>query len=124
MAFMSRFAKFIVWPGCLLLGIVFAARNLYATATSDRELYYEGIKDLEQQFAQGSLTARQFATSFFERIHALDQAGPSIHSVIELNPDAVEIASKLDCEPALGSLHGIPVLVKDNIDTGIECLPA
>jgi amidase len=109
MAYMSRFAKFIVWPGCLLLGIVFAARNLHATATSDRELYFEDIKDLEQQFAQGSLTARQFATLFIERIHALDQAGPSIHSVIELNPDALEIASKLDSEPALGSLHGIPV---------------
>ena len=69
----------------------------------------------------GKVTARALAEAYLERIEALDLAGPELHSVIEVNPDALGIADALDAERResgpRGLLHGIPVLVKDNIDT-------
>src|SRR5258708_486360 len=61
-----------------------------------------------------------------ERIEAIDQVGPSLRSVIEVNPDWEEIAGRLDRQRAdgrdRGRLHGIPVFIKDNIDTGDRML--
>jgi amidase len=69
----------------------------------------------------GELTARQLTAAYLARIAAIDQAGPRLNSVIETNPDALEIADALDSERAAngprGPLHGIPILLKDNIDT-------
>jgi amidase len=69
----------------------------------------------------GRRTARAIAELYLGRIAALDQAGPSLRSVIELNPDALAIADGLDAERAAkglrGPLHGVPVLIKDNIAT-------
>ena len=71
--------------------------------------------------AGGSLTAHTLAQRYLERIAAIDKRGPALNSVIELNPDALAIAAALDAERkakgARGPLHGIPVLIKDNIDT-------
>jgi amidase len=78
---------------------------------------------LQLQAAQtaGQLTARQLVEYYLERIAALDQQGPQLHSVIEINPDALEIADQLDQErvqqSVRGSLHGIPILLKENIAT-------
>ena len=75
---------------------------------------------LEDQRA-GRRTARQITEQYLSRIEALDRRGPSLNSIIELNPDALSIADALDAERRTsglrGPLHGIPVLVKDNIDT-------
>jgi hypothetical protein len=60
-------------------------------ASAGRAPYYNDIETLQHQLAQGRLSVRQLTTDFVERIHALDQAGPAIHSVIELNPDALAI---------------------------------
>ena len=69
---------------------------------------------------------RQLAEMHLERIEAIDQVGPSLRSVIEINPDWEEIADRLDRQRAdrraRGPLHGIPVFVKDNIDTGDRML--
>lgn len=77
--------------------------------------------DLQQQMEQGERTARQITQLYLERIAALDDDGPQLHAVIELNPEALDIADQLDQERANGQirgpLHGIPVLIKDNIDT-------
>ena len=58
---------------------------------------------------------------YLERIEAIDRSGPTLRSVIEINPDALRIAAALDAERAerrpRGPLHGIPILLKDNIDT-------
>ena len=79
------------------------------------------IADLQMHMTSGKLTARAIAEKYLERIEAVDKKGPAINSVIELNPDALEIADNLDRERkdkgARGPLHGIPVLIKDNIDT-------
>jgi amidase len=69
----------------------------------------------------GALTARSIAEKYLARIRDVDKQGPAINSVIELNPDALAIADALDKERkakgARGPLHGIPILIKDNIDT-------
>ncbi|HEY4492235.1 MAG TPA: amidase family protein, partial [Acidobacteriota bacterium] len=79
------------------------------------------ISELQSKMESGELTARRLAELYLERIESLDKDGPKLNSVIETNPDALAIASSLDEERAAGKtrgpLHGIPVLLKDNIDT-------
>ncbi|GHO82930.1 amidase [Dictyobacter formicarum] len=79
------------------------------------------INELQASMAEGKLTARQLVEYYVERIHAIDQNGPTLKSIIELNPDALEIADTLDQErikqSVRGPLHGIPVIIKDNIAT-------
>ena len=79
------------------------------------------MADLSRRLDSGELSVRRLAEMHLERIAAIDQVGPSLRSVIEINPDWEEIADRLDRERregrVLGPLHGIPVLVKDNIDT-------
>jgi amidase len=69
----------------------------------------------------GRLSAQQIAEHYLGRIEQLDRKGPSLHSIIEINPDAMRVAEELDRERKQsgprGPLHGIPVLLKDNIDT-------
>jgi len=79
------------------------------------------IADLNEKFESGELSARQVAELYLQRIEAVDKSGPYINSIIELNPEALEIADGLDKErkagKVRGALHGIPILLKDNIDT-------
>jgi amidase len=79
------------------------------------------ISELGKKLASGELTTRQLAEMYLGRIAMLDQGEDGINAVIELNPDALAIAESLDAERAAGKvrgpLHGIPVLLKDNIDT-------
>lgn len=86
-----------------------------------RELEETSIAELQAQMSSGQTTARQIVERYLARIDALDRNGPAIRSIIETNPDALEIADRLDRERAgsgpRGPLHGIPILLKDNIDT-------
>jgi amidase len=79
------------------------------------------IADLQKKQSSGELTARRLVEDYFARMDAVDSAGPGLGAVIERNPDALAIADVLDAERAgqgaRGPLHGIPVLIKDNIDT-------
>src|SRR6266699_3023700 len=79
------------------------------------------IGELQAAMASGQLTARQLAEMYLERIQALDRSGPTLNSILEVNPDALEIADALDQERQAGGsrgpLHGIPLLLKDNIAT-------
>jgi len=85
------------------------------------ELDEKTIGDLADGMKSGTLTARSITESYIARIEAIDMQGPALRSVIELNPDALPIADGLDRERKekgpRGPLHGIPVLIKDNIDT-------
>ncbi len=62
-------------------------------------------------------SSESLVTRYLERIERIDRSGPALRAVIETNPDALEIARAMDKEPSRGPLHGIPVLIKDNIDT-------
>jgi amidase len=80
------------------------------------------IADLQDQMQSGQRTARQIAEMYLTRIEAIDKKGPALNAIIELNPEALSIADALDRERKAGStrgpMHGIPILLKDNIDTG------
>lgn len=80
------------------------------------------IDELQEKMASGELTSHDLVLMYMERIAAYDKSGPQLQSVLELNPDALFLAEALDLERAMqgprGPLHGIPVLIKDNIDTG------
>jgi amidase len=79
------------------------------------------IIDLQDGMKSGKFTARSLVEKYSARVAEIDKQGPAINSVIELNPDALAIAETLDQERktkgARGPLHGVPVLIKDNIDT-------
>ncbi|HEX2910901.1 MAG TPA: amidase [Chloroflexia bacterium] len=85
------------------------------------ELQEVTIEQLQAALEKGELTSLELVRTYKARIEALDWAGPGLHSVIELNPDAEEIAQELDQERKTkgprGPLHGLPILIKDNIDT-------
>ncbi|MEX1238985.1 MAG: amidase [Cyclobacteriaceae bacterium] len=86
------------------------------------ELKEVSIEALQQKMEKGEYTSRVLVEMYLRRIKEIDQDGSRLNSVIEVNPDALAIAEKLDEERRSGRvrsvLHGIPFLVKDNIDTG------
>ncbi len=79
------------------------------------------IAQLQSRMQKGTLTSRTLTAAYLARIAAVDVAGPALKSVIEKNPEALAIADRMDAErkrgEVRGPLHGIPVLIKDNIDT-------
>ncbi len=99
--------------------IVGAGRDHFNIAAF--ELEEATLDDLQKWMASGRMTSRSITQLYLNRIAALDRKGPSLHHVIEVNPDALAIAASLDKERKAGRvrgpLHGIPILLKDNVDT-------
>jgi amidase len=79
------------------------------------------LADIGAAFADGRLTSQQLTQSYLARIERLDRHGPNLRAVIETNPRALEIAAGLDAERksrgSRGPLHGVPILIKDNVET-------
>lgn len=92
----------------------------------DFELDEITVADLNKAYDEGTYTARKVTELYIARIDAMNKKGPHLNAVISINPDALEIADALDTERAASGprspLHGIPVLLKDNIDT-IDRMP-
>lgn len=90
--------------------------------TDNFELNEATISNLQQKMQNGGYTSRQITQLYLDRIEAIDKNGPKLNAVIEINPDALQIADAMDQERKAGKvrgpLHGIPILIKDNIDTG------
>jgi len=84
------------------------------------------ITQLQQMMQQNEYTARLIAETYLKRIDQIDRYGPRLRSVIEVNPDALHIADEMDKERKAGKirgpLHGIPILIKDNIETGDQMM--
>jgi amidase len=97
-----------------------------ATSVTEFELNELSVTQLQEGMQSGRYTSRKLAELYLQRIAQIDAAGPRLRAVIETNPEALKIADALDAERKAkgprGPLHGIPVLIKDNIDTGDRML--
>src|SRR5215467_1350983 len=105
----------------LSAGRVFAAEVPKPLPIPAFEFEEATVSDLESRMSAGQISAATLSQAFLERIQDVDKNGPRLNSVIEVNPDALGSAEALDKERkekgVRGPLHGIPVLLKDNIDT-------
>ena len=99
-----------------------AAMPSGASAPPHADLEEATLTDLAARMQRGEVTSEALVAAYTARIDALDRTGPTLRSVLEWNPDAPKIAKALDDERrskgARGPLHGVPILLKDNIDTG------
>src|SRR5260370_12295612 len=88
------------------------------TSVSGWEL---SLADIAAAYADGRLTSRQLTQIYLDRISALDRRGPELGAVLETNPQALDLAAELDRERrthgSRGPLHGVPILIKDNVET-------
>ncbi len=121
-----RFLRWSIFSGLVAeptFSAKFPGRFFPAAASRPRafELEEITIQDLQAGLASGRFTAQQLARLYLERIEAIDRRGPAVNSVIEINPDALAIARSMDQERKAkgprGPLHGVPILIKDNIAT-------
>jgi amidase len=102
------------------------AEHLVKVTADNFELNEVTIAELQQKMQDKQYTSRAVTEMYLKRIAAIDRDGPGLNSVIELNKDALKIADDMDKERAAGKvrglMHGIPVLIKDNINTGDRML--
>ena len=112
----------------ILLGLIFLQVTSQGQIQQVKTKSYETFKFQEQDITQiqqgykdGRFTIKEVVQAYLNRIAEIDKNGPHLNSIIEINPDAIKIAEQLDKEmkagKSRGPLHGIPVLLKDNIDT-------
>ena len=92
-----------------------------ATRVASFELDELSLREMQDGLNAGKYSSRSLVEKYLARIGAIDRKGPSLRSVLEVNPEALQIATALDVERKVkgprGALHGIPLLIKDNIDT-------
>jgi amidase len=107
--------------GAALIPALAGSREVTVPTVPAFELDEISISDLQDGMKSGKYTTRAIAEKYLARIEGIDKRGPAINSVIEINPDALALADTMDKERAAGKvrgpLHGIPILIKDNIDT-------
>lgn len=113
----------IGWSGAFLAILLTSGCGRKETGSGGEvfPLLETSIEELATRMDSGELSSEAITRLYLERIEKIDRSGPSLNSVIELNPDALSIAKALDEErrqgKTRGALHGIPVMLKDNIDT-------
>ena len=119
---LNRLFKIILLTNLLLINACDTTSENTPSATSaDFEFEEVTIAELQKGYANGDFTITQVIQSFLDRIEDIDQNGPQLNSIIQVNPDVIDIAEELDKEliegKSRGAMHGIPVIIKDNIDT-------
>lgn len=117
--------------GALIMGSVILQTSCKEMKTGDKtntvvasdefKFLEMDITQIQRGYKDGSFTVKELVQAYIDRIEAVDMNGPELHSVIMVNPEALQIAEELDKEikegKIRGPMHGIPVLLKDNIDT-------
>ncbi|MCD6543961.1 MAG: amidase [Flavobacteriaceae bacterium] len=105
----------------LLISISFSVNSQGPPPKKPIQLEELTIKQIQKKYQTGEFTIQQVVQTYLNRINSIDKNGPTLNSVIIVNPDAMKIAAELDKElkagKSRGSMHGIPVILKDNIDT-------
>ncbi|HJN05346.1 MAG TPA: amidase [Bacteroidales bacterium] len=112
----------------ILIIVLFLQISCYAPMSESQNTGSDNFRFLEQDIGQiqqgykdGNYTVKELIQAYLDRIEAIDKSGPAINSIIQVNPDAIKIAEELDKEindgKIRGPLHGIPIMLKDNIDT-------
>lgn len=109
-------------PLSLSLAALLLASTALPAQSADPALAWASIKELQQRMDAGQLRSEALARLFLERIQRIDRDGPALRAVLETNPDALKLAAQIDRQKPKGALRGIPVLLKDNIDTGDRML--
>ncbi|MDZ7820873.1 MAG: amidase family protein [Candidatus Marinimicrobia bacterium] len=116
-----QFVFFLLLSFILFASCKPASNNISANPYNDFPFLEYEIRQFREAFDSGALSVQELTRAYLERIEAIDDRGPRLNSMIRVNPDAMEIAGQLDREKAQGlsrgPLHGIPVVLKDNIDT-------
>lgn len=106
-----------------VLSLIFLSCQQKPAEVSANHSYLEeiSVRQLQEGYAKGTFTIEQVVSDYLARIEAIDRKGPAINSILFINPKAIELAKELDKErkegKSRGPLHGIPVILKDNIDT-------
>ena len=107
-------------PALLLLSLSSCASEDAPAPSEPFQLLEASIEDIHNAYRSGQLTARQLVQLYLDRIEAYDKNGPMINSIITVNPVALEDADRLDASLEssgfVGPLHGIPIIIKDQID--------
>lgn len=116
---MNRHLLLVVAIACAVYSGVIQAQSGRQTA-APFQVVEASVADIHAAFAKGTLTAHALTQQYLDRIEAYDKRGPELNSIITINPHALEDADRLDAQfkrsGLAGPLHGIPVLVKDEID--------
>lgn len=111
--------KTLMRTAALIVGLGFTVPTLVAQKTLDLDA--ATIADVNAALSKGTLTSERLVQMFLARIDAYDRKGPNLHAVLTINPKALEIARAMDAERKTkgprSPLHGIPIVIKDNIDT-------
>ena len=120
----SRLASWILAlciAGAHVVSAGAAPKKAPKSAAPKIDVVEASVAELQEAMAKGKITSKALTAEYLARIKRIDKAGPKINAVIEVNPDALAMAEALDAERAKkgprGPLHGIPVLIKDNIAT-------
>jgi amidase len=118
-----KFLKNTSLSGLFIPVTALAVTSNAPTAIEPDEL---NIEELQQGMHSGKYTARSITEAYLKRISEINTTGPKVNAIIELNPDALAIADQLDAERKAGKLrgpmHGIPILIKDNTNSGDQMM--
>ncbi|MGE5394025.1 MAG: amidase [Candidatus Saccharibacteria bacterium] len=119
--FFSRSAFYILTLLMVLLTGCKEQKDPSKSGTKEFRFLEADISTIQKGYKDGTYTVKEVVQAYIDRINQIDRNGPRLHSIIIINPDAIQIAEKLDKQlkegKMRGSLFGIPVLLKDNIDT-------
>ena len=117
----NRFKIIIMIPLIFLLTKQTNSGNEKNAGLDNFRFEEQDITQINLGYSNGTFTVREIVQAYLDRINEIDKNGPELNSIIQINPDAIQIAEELDAEirrgHIRGPLHGIPVVLKDNIDT-------
>jgi len=117
----SRYLMFLFTGIMILTGCQTPSDKTKSNDADNSWLEEMTVRQLQQGYKDGKFTITDVVSAYIDRIIEIDKNGPGLNSIIEINPDALQIAEELDREIASGKIrgpmHGIPVVLKDNIDT-------